>query len=184
MTLTTLFSLYHKPIVIEGQHFAFPHLEPFIFSFDDLRRERPLTYTLNVRFTNHCFSAEFDPARHTEAMVVWDGKQKRGFEAERYALSSRLPGIIHALPTQKVYQTWERRNYVAYEVLVELSAGEVYRVFLNLRKAGQRSAQRGCNLDLFVESAYPAGRLPGTSTVRFITLCHNTLNGIPVRRKR
>jgi len=159
-------------------------LEPFVFSFDDPRQGRPLTYTLNVRFSNHCFSETFDPARHNEAMVVWDGNRKRGFELGRYILSSHLPGIIHALPHQKVYKTWERRNYVAYEMLTQLPAGEVYRVFLTLRTATSDSARTGCNLDLFVESAYPAKPLSGTSKVRFTTLCYNTLNRIPVRWKR
>jgi len=95
-----------------------------------------------------------------------------------------LPDIIQALPTQKVYKTWEQRNYVADEVLAELPAGEVYRVFLNPRTAGKESTRMGCNLDLFVESAYSAERLKGTSTVRFTTLCYNTLKGIPIRSKR
>lgn len=175
---------YYKPIVIENKLYTFSHLEPFVFSFDDPRQKQSIIYSLNVRFTNHCFSQTFDPVHHTETMVVGNGRQKRAFDPERYALSARLPDIVRALSTQRVYQTWERRNYVAYETLAELPAGEVYRVFLTLETAGRESRRRGCNLDLFVESAYPGKRLPGISTVRFTTLCYNILNGIPIRWKR
>jgi hypothetical protein len=185
MNTTTCHPPYHKPLIIDGHGYEFIHLEPFVFSSEDLRQSLLLTYTINVRFSNHCFSEKFDPARHTEAMVVWDGSRKRGFEPERHTLSSRLPDIVRALPTRKVYQTGERRNHVAYEILEEMPNGKIYRIFLNLRTAGMDSVRMGCNLDLFVESAYPATeRLRGTSTVRFTTLCYHTLKGLPVRQKR
>lgn len=103
---------------------------------------------------------------------------------DRYTLSTRLPSIIQGLPTQKVFKVQEGRNYVAYQVLTEISGGRVYRIFLNLKISSQDSARAGCNLDLFVESAYLAARLSGTSPIRFTKLCYNILNKIPVRCKR
>ena len=111
-----------------------------------------------------------------------DHKTPRAFDQRRYDLSKNLPQLIRALPTAKVHQTPERRNYVYFSVLTELD-GEEYLVFFSLKKA-----HKGQNhdLELFVESAYPSemDAVPSRrrpNAIRFAILALKVYKGEPVR---
>jgi hypothetical protein len=131
------------------------HLDPFRFEATSTKVARPLR--INVRFTNHCYSELFDPARHPGGeTLIMDGKRRRIFSQDRYALSHRLPGLIRELANRGVHlhETASRRNWV-YSVSAEISAaGSSYHVFFDLRRASPERRQLQ-DLDMVIESAYP-----------------------------
>ena len=147
---------YHPPLRIHDAVYDLSHLHAFRFEAMSVKVPRPLR--INVRFTNHCFSEVFDPAKHlAEEPVIMDGRRRRVFCPDRYALSLRLPGLIRALadPGAYVHETVERRNWM-YAAVVEIPvATSRYQIFFELRRTipDRRRLQ---DLDMVVESAYPA----------------------------
>ena len=146
---------YHPTLQLHGRDYDLSHLDPFRFEVNSAKVARPLR--INVRFTNHCYSELFDPARHSpDEPVIVDGKRRRRFNQDRYALSHRLPGLIRGLTDRgvHVHETASPRNWV-YSVSAEFPiAGSRYHVFFDLRRttAERRRLQ---DLDMVVESAYP-----------------------------
>ena len=111
-----------------------------------------------------------------------DHKTPRAFDQRRYDLSKNLPGIIRALPTIKVHQTPEQRNYLYFCALTELE-DEEYLVFFSMKRAHKGQDH---HLELFVESAYPArtGAPPTRkrpNAIRFAILALKVYKGEPVR---
>lgn len=147
---------YSTPLVIRGEAHDLAHLDPFTFEVASNKVPRPLR--VNVRFTNHCYTEAFDPARHPpDEPPVMDGVRRRAFAPDRYALSHRLPGLIRGLadPRAKVRETGSRRNWM-YSAIVEVPAeGTRYGVFFELRRTPP-DRRRLSDLELVVESAYPA----------------------------
>ena len=121
---------YHPPLRLRGQVYDLSHLDPFQFEASSAKVPRPLR--INVRFTTHCFSQAFDPARHpTDEPPIMDGQRRRAFCPDRYALSPRLPTLIRGLanPSARVHETAARRNWM-YAAIVEVPvAGTRYQVF-------------------------------------------------------
>lgn len=108
---------YHKPLIVNGQLYDFCHLEPFIFQFSDDVNERSIEYTINVRFSNHCFSKKIDDVQ-TDGTIIWDDKQKRCFEPDRYLrdplifyfwmpLNDLFDDIDHQKPAYRLLQPSE-----------------------------------------------------------------------------
>lgn len=161
---------YFPPLVVDGQTVAFDHLEPF--QFEMASQVRPSGVVIDVRFSNHCFSESFDPARHAELVVeVWDGPRRRVFCPVRYGQSFDLRELVKSLPTAQVFQTPEL-NFVRI-------AGSDYRMFFRVRRA---AAGENHHVKLFVESAYSpeAGQALAParmSKVRFAVLVDKTLRG-------
>jgi hypothetical protein len=147
---------YHPPLRIRGEIYDLSHLDPFQFEVSSTKVPRPLR--INVRFTNHCFSEAFDPAKHlSDEPVIPDGQRRRAFCPDRYDLSLRLPALIQGLgePAAFVHETAARRNWM-YAALVEVPiAGTRYQIFFELRRAIPER-RRLQDLDMIVESAYPA----------------------------
>lgn len=147
---------YHPPLRIRGQVYDLSHLHPF--QFDVSSSKVPRRLRINVRFTNHCFSEAFDPAKHpADEPVIPDGQRRRAFCPDRYDLSPRLPSLIRGLadPAARVHETAARRNWM-HAALVEVPfAGTRYQIFFELRRTVPER-RRLQDLDMVVESAYPA----------------------------
>ena len=166
---------YFPPLTVAGARIVFDHLEPI--RLEMATQARPKGIVIDVRFSNHCFSETFEGQHHgDEAVVVMDGRNRRVFSPERYALSHVLPDIIRGLPSARVYQTPEA-NFVRIEVRPDGLAGD-YRMFFRVKRAQGESH----DLKLFVESAYgpePGRALPiaHMSRVRFAVLVDKVLKG-------
>lgn len=147
---------YHPSLRVRGQVYDLSHLHPFQFDVSSAKVPRPLR--INVRFTNHCFSEAFDPAKHpADELVISDGHRRRAFCPDRYDLSPRLPALIRGLadPAARVHETAARRNWM-HAALVEVAvAGTRYQIFFELRRTVPER-RRLQDLDMVVESAYPA----------------------------
>ena len=179
---------YHPALDIRGQVYDLSHLNPFVFEASSSKVPRPLR--INVRFTNHCFSEMFDPARHPhDEPFIMDGQRKRAFCPTRYALTPRLPELIRCLadPAAKVHQTAARRNWMHAAIIEAPIVGTRYQVFFELRKTVPER-QRHQDLDMVVESAYPADpNRPEPNIlgrVSFLLLAGSLFIGKPVTTRR
>lgn len=178
---------YHPPLTIAERTVAFAHLDPFDMTVDSVKAGRALR--IHVRFTTHCFTRSFEPARHPDGdPVVRDaGGRPRTYCPIRYDLSFRLPGAIRALnhPKASVAQTAEERNWL-HSVAIDDPNG-IYRIFFELRRA-PKEVRHLQDLSLVVESAYPqdpAFRPPGVrGTMGFLLLCGKTFKGEPLATRR
>jgi len=164
---------YFPSLTINGQAIDLAHLEPLSLAFA-VERLAGRTLTIDVKFTNHCYTETFDPGRHDPAHVVMDRGRKRVFDPQRHDLSRHLPEIIRSLPARSVHITRPGRNYV-YVAQVDVQ-GSAYPLFFHLRRGAQRH-----DLTMVVESAYPVADrqeiLRGTSKVSFAVLCAKTFRG-------
>lgn len=158
------------------ERFDFDHLAPFSFTVPT--RLRPRGATIDVRFSNHCYSESYDAAIHgPDSVLVWDRGRRRVFSLDRYIQSRRLRGIVEGFPSARIYHTPEA-NFVRI-VPNEPAVGGEYRVYFNLKPGKDQS----CNVRLFVESAYPATDLrrpllPAHMTrVRFALLIDKVMKG-------
>jgi hypothetical protein len=116
--------------------------------------------TIRVVYKNHCYSEAFCEARHAkEEILFYDSPESpRVFCPIRHGLSHQLPALIERLPSQKVHQTPEARNYV-YVVSLRVS-NQIYEIYFMLQRA---QPEDEADLRLTIESAYPvetAGALP------------------------
>jgi hypothetical protein len=161
-----------KPIIHNGRVVSLAHLEPMI------RRE----LLIGVIFRNHCYTEAFDAALHTrDQIVLHDGPQwPRVFSENRHRLSASLPNLVAKLPSQRVHQTTEQRNYV-YEANVELETAP-YQIYFMVQRAHN---EKGVDLRLTIESAYPAHGTHALrkrpNNIRFSILAYKVLMGQPIR---
>lgn len=168
----------HSAIIIDGTTFGVAHLDGFEFVCPtDLR---PIPLIIGVRFSNHCFSVKcVDETYAGPELLIDQHGTRRLFDAVRHAFSTNLPAMVKGLPTAKVWQTYEERNYMHFSTT--FGAAE-YRMFFHLRRA---SASSGRDLDLFVESAYPLNAASpstrGRGQVRFKVLAAKVYKGEAVR---
>jgi hypothetical protein len=175
---------YHPPLRIRDRVYDMSHLDPFQFTALSAKVPRPLC--INARFTNHCFSVTFDPAWHAaNEPVIMDGRRRRVFCPERYALSYRLPALIRGLaaPDARVHQTAARRNWMFAAIAEIPVAGTRYQIFFELRRSPPER-RRLQDLELVVESAYPADPERGTPNilgrVSFLLLAGSLYLGKPI----
>jgi hypothetical protein len=176
---------YFPSLVVDGEEYEFPHLEPFQIVVPSERARRDLQ--VDIRFTNHCFSrklAQGEDPDHPD--VFFDhNRQPRVLCPDRYRLSHDLPEFLHRMnhPAVKVYQTKTRRNWT-YVLEIEDPALPYY-IFFALRRAPRSDVD---DLKLTVESAYPdsedfdSPHLLGR--MGFQLLCGKTYLGEPVATKR
>lgn len=171
---------YWPEIFIKGSALDLRHLSPFTFECSTPADAKPDFLTVNVRYSNHVFSEEFDAAVHAEDTVIWDHKRKRAFCQERYDLSFELPKLLEGLSSSKVHQTASRRNYLFFRALSKL-AGREYQIYFTLKK---QKSNRG-DVDLYVESAYasdePAQMRKRPNSIRFSMLALKVYRGQPVK---
>jgi hypothetical protein len=163
----------------DGSEYSIAHLSEMALTCPCEPLERDLA--IRVIFKNHCYTEDYDPGKHApHEIVITEAKNRyRVFCPIRYALSHKLPEILADLPSRKVHQTAQVRNYV-FVVPLEVE-GQSYEVYFMLQRA---AADDKADLRLTVESAYPNG---GTNirkrprTIRFMVLAHKVLTNQPVR---
>jgi hypothetical protein len=134
---------YWSPLIDDGVIYDLSHLEPFEFPIIPIGMTDAIT--LSVRFHDHCFTEEFDPARHVAVCVTNQSSkhEKRAFAPDRYSLSFHLPRIIRNLSGQKIASTREGNL-----VKITLADGRSYPMFFTLRYSSGR------RVEMFVVSAY------------------------------
>lgn len=175
---------YFPAITVNGQTYDLAHLDPLTLQVQSEMAKK--TLRVGVRFSNHCFTNDYDAAMHPAGFpILLDaGKRQRSFCHVRYDLSHQLPAIVQGLthPKIQVWQTAERRNWV-YSMAVENPAGP-YHVFFELR----RSTDRAHDLGMVIESAYPEDPARGSPNtlgkMGFVLLCGKVYTGKPVATKR
>lgn len=164
---------------IRGDRLDLAHLEPLPLTFHVIKLGRDLT--IDVKFSNHCFTVDFDDVIHDEALLIMDHKRRRAYDHERHTLSHNLPAMIAGLPTAAVYLTPSDRNYV-YLANVQATDGQLYPMYFHLRRAHPEAPR---NLSMIVESAYPVTDrnevLEGTTKISFPVLCAKIYKGERVK---
>lgn len=170
---------YFPPCTIDGRTIDLVHLEPFAVAFAIKSLGRSLT--IDVKFSNHCYTTAFDPAVHHRSHIVMDGRRERAFDPERFDLSRRLPGMIRSLPDGPVWLTASDRNYV-YVARLAADDGRSYPMFFHLKRLRDVAPR---NLSMMVESAYPVtdvrAVLAGATKISFPVLCAKVFKGEPIR---
>ena len=161
-------------ITFRGVEYSIAHLAPMQFNCPCRVLGRDLIIVAD--FANHRYTRNFDPVLHDHGDIVhYDNPMRpRVFCLDRYALSAHLPGIVTTLPTKKVKQTFEGRNYV-FSTTVGIGA-TIYDIFFMLQRS---SVAAGTDLRLTVESAYsPANaRRKTAGAIRFVILAHHVYVG-------
>jgi hypothetical protein len=170
---------FFPTLLVAGVPINFNHLEPFQFLV--ATEARPGGATIDVRFSNHCFSESYNATIHVAPFVdVWDRGQRRVFSQQRYDLSLDLRAVIEALPTSPIFLTPES-NFVRIAAPGANRRNE-YRVYFNAKHGRDTS-----DVSLFIESAYPPDfskqvLKPSQMTkVRFAVLIDKTIRGEKIK---
>ena len=165
---------YWDPFFVCGEEITLAHLEPFEFQCPtpDGNSRR-----VHVLFSPHVFTRKHEDGDPHENMC-FDG---RIFCQDRYEDSRRLKDIITRLPNERVYQSWEKRNYVFLAVETPQRYDQ-YHLFLSIKKLGNR---RKKHISMWVESAYRqenSSYIPPhrPNSVRFKVLIQNVFMGRPL----
>jgi hypothetical protein len=139
------------------------------------KHDKPaLSYTVDVAFSTHCFTAKPCHALYEKTLEYRDGRELRIFDLERYRLSKDLPTVVDTLVGRKCLFAG-RDNFVTITFVDQAGKKVDYDIFFTLT----RSSTRG-RLNLFIQSAYVGATIPRSRTVRFEVILHNTLNKIPL----
>lgn len=170
----------HQPLCFGGDIFDCEHLRPKIISCEHKDTPEARDLRIVVKYSNHCYSEEFVDGMHDEQLVLWDHQRKRAFCRERYTHSLFLPGLMDELPSKRVYQTAQARNYGHFVCLPQIE-GREYQIYFSMR----RQATNDSDLMLYVESAYASDKEPSLrkrpNNIRFAVLALKTLRGQPIR---
>lgn len=166
---------YWEDHFIEGSVLDLSHLKPFQLNFHNRKLDRHLS--VDVKFTNHCFTEAFKDGVHDPATKIMDGVRARAFDRRRYDLSKQLPALVNELPGSSVWQTPEK-NFTYFINITD--AGEHYQMFFHLKKVRSQF-----DLSMTVESAYPndfvGERRKSYTKVHFQLLCANVFEGRSVK---
>lgn len=159
-------SKYWEPFFHDGAALDLGHLEPIEFPCATPDKN---TRLVRVIFSPHVFTRGACKDDQ-EAEICFD---QRVYCPDRYAASLRLPEVMLDLPNAKVYQTWEKRNYLHMLTIDEDS--EPYHIFFEVSKAG---GKRNRHILLRVESAYKMQKSAYTpparpNSIRFPMLIQN-----------
>ena len=101
----------------------------------------------------HCFTEEFDAARHDEQAAYEHENETRAFDEFRYRLSLPLPNLFRKLGDQSVYHAHKGSFFIIKnEWLPDRADGIPYAVFFRTHRAADRN-----DADVIerVVSAYP-----------------------------
>lgn len=167
-------SIYWDPFFVAGQEISLVHLDPFEFlcpTPDGNNRRVRVVYKSHVFTRAH---VEGDPLDE----MCFD---QRIFCPDRYADSHNLQPILAGLPGARVFQTWEKRNYVFLAVETP-QRDDRYHLFFEVKKINRK---RDKHIELRVESAYRREDSPYAppnrpNAVRFAMLIQNVFLGRPL----
>ena len=154
------------------------HLAPFVIVGALPKGEE---IKILIEFASHCWTEDYDTARHERRLKIMDHKRPRAFDPDRYELSRSLAGIIRELPGQKCYITPAERNYMSFDSRVRLPNGEDYRVFFSIKNKKGKWNRVRYRLELFVESAYPTKDPKLGSETSFPNIVSHALRGEMVK---
>ncbi|MFY9293570.1 MAG: hypothetical protein WAP03_23140 [Methylorubrum rhodinum] len=164
---------------VRGTRLDLAHLEPRTLTLFVRTIARELT--IDVRFSNHCFTVAFDDNSHDRADLIWDYRRPRAYDTERHVFSRHLPTMVEALPSASVHLTPSDWNYV-YLAHVTLPDGRAYPMYFGLRRAPTDHRQQPL---MVMESAYPVADrkrvLAGTTKISFPVLYAKIYRGQTVR---
>lgn len=158
-----------KPVMHEGEEMPIDHLEQMTITCPCEVLDRKLV--IEVSFANHCYTEKYvEGAHEVEQIILTEAEDRhRIFCPIRYELSKQLPELIKELPSKRVHQTSQQRNYV-YVVPLEVQ-GRPYEIYLMLQRA---SSDSNADLRLTIESAYLNQGASNTrrrpNSIRFIIL--------------
>ena len=99
----------------EGQTYKFAHLEPHTETFvRPATKDQPSeTFTVDIRYSDHCFTRSPTPGENFAADLVYrNGDKKiRLFCPKRNEMSKLLPGLIRSLPERKPQHNGSNGNF-------------------------------------------------------------------------
>lgn len=167
-------SIYWDPFIVAGKEVSLGHLDPFEFlcpTPDGNKRRVRVIYKPHVFTRSHVAG---DPLN----ALCFD---QRIFCPSRYADSLNLGPIVSGLPNSRVFQTWEKRNYVFLAVETP-QRDDRYHLFFEVKKINRK---RDKHVELRVESAYRKEDSPYAppnrpNAVRFPILIQNVFMGRPL----
>lgn len=133
---------------------------------------------VRVIYSPHVFTREHISEQDHPAGKCFDA---RIFCPTRYADSHNLNPIVVNLPKARVFQTWEKRNYVFLAVETP-RRDDQYHLFFEVKKINRK---RNKHIELRVESAYRklnSSYAPPNkpNAVRFPILIQNVFMGRPL----
>jgi len=167
-------SIYWDPFFVDGREISLVHLDPFEFACPtpDGNQRR-----VRVVYKSHVFTRAHAEGDQPYKMCF----DKRIFCPDRYADSHNLQTILKGLPTARVFQTWEKRNYVFLAVEMP-QRDDRYHLFFEVKKI---SRKRDKHIELRVESAYRNENSPYAppnrpNNVRFPILIQSIFMGRPL----
>jgi hypothetical protein len=171
--------------IYEGKTYKFAHLEPHTETFvrpadGELPSE---SFTVDVRYTDHCFTRKPKPGEvYDPSLVYANGEKKiRLFCPRRNELSKLLPELIRSLPNNKPQHNGVNGNFFTRDLL-DLQGNPVkYVIIFSVRKSGKG------RMELLVETAYieePDYRSTPLNgrRVRFWIILNNTYKGLRIPR--
>jgi len=138
---------YWKPLIVDGETVDLSHLEPFEYQI--IPKGSMVPATIRVIFNNHCFSKEFESARHGAPLPAThvSSHERRGFDPTRYELSKLLPARVRDFDGKRIAQT-----HNGTLACVTHADGREYAIFFTLSKTGAAACE------MFLISAYPLER--------------------------
>lgn len=150
-----------SPLAYGSELWTFEHLDAFAFQTPvEASPGNPVSVTVVVFFSNHCFSREAEAGEVVdEAHVVMDGSIRRVLDKTRYELSREyLPRLIQELQTRPIkIADPSRPNFVTFEVQPAEHGAPAshYAVFFEVKRDSKRKGR----LLLRVQSGYVLKRL-------------------------
>jgi hypothetical protein len=162
-----------------GVRYTVDHLHPFRFSMElPATKSLPArTVEIRVGFSCHAFTRAEAEGDAGLASYHDAAHKRRMFCPVRHGLSLSLPDIVRELPGRNCYFA-RRDNYFVVEAHALLAEGQEYRVFFDVRNAGESDA-----VLVYVQSAYSADKERGgpggvrRKKVGFRVLVNHALRG-------
>ena len=142
---------------IDGDDYDLSHLQDSVYPFTIAATKGypEINAEMLIQYSSHCVSIgpargeRFDfAALGQDRLILDDRGNQRCFSTARYTWSKRLPDIIRSLPGDRICYFTGHQNWLSIEILDLQSVRQVYEVFFNLTRQGNKY------LRVYVESAY------------------------------
>lgn len=157
----------------EGQVYTFAHLGQRVLPVDLVVEKQPISVPVRVTFGCHCFTEDFDTAKHGDHHRYAHLGEVRAFDLERYACSLQLPRVVDAILGGTIYRSDQNYTYVSQVVIPPVSGQQPYSIFFSLEKTKKAAAPA---VEMYVKSAYlsPLKHKPNAQNWRFKALVGET----------